>query len=152
MAPRPAQRSQPSQDRPENAPAPLPEQRAEASVGDLIGDITSDLSRLVRNELELAKTEVKEEAGKAGKAAGLYGGAGYAAGLALLLGSLAAVYGLRHLIDLAWAALIVTAVWAVIGSALYAAGRRRMRAVQLTPERSLDSLKEDAKWARHPTG
>lgn len=134
-----------------SAPAAPAARDGEASVGDLISDIAGDLSRLVRDEVALAKAEVKEEAGKAGRAASLYGGAGYAAGLALLLGSLAAVYGLRHVVDLAWAALIITGVWALIGAVLYAVGRRRMRGVRLTPERSLESLKEDAKWARHPT-
>ncbi|GAA2248117.1 hypothetical protein GCM10010145_14160 [Streptomyces ruber] len=148
--PTPSQSQSRQQDTP--PPASSPRHGAEASIGDLIGDIGNDLSRLLRNEVELAKAELKEEGRKAGKVAGLYGGAGYAAGLALLLGSLAAVYGLRHVIDLAWAALILAAVWAVVGAAAYAAGRRRMRSVQLTPERSLESLKEDATWARHPTG
>lgn len=122
-----------------------------ASVGELIGEVTSDLTRLVRNEFQLAKAELKEEGAKAGKAAGLYGGAGYAAGLTLLLASLAAVYGLAHLIDPAWAALVVAAVWAVAGAVLYTVGRKRMRSVQPTPERARDSLREDVKWARHPT-
>ncbi|MBZ4016275.1 hypothetical protein CCS38_11085 [Streptomyces purpurogeneiscleroticus] len=120
-------------------------------MGELISDVTSDLTRLVRNEFALAKAELKEEGRKAGRAAGMYGSAGYAAGLTLLLASLAAVYGLAHVIDLAWAALVMAAVWAVVGAALYAAGRRRMRSVQPTPERAKDSLREDVKWARHPT-
>ncbi|MCF3124508.1 phage holin family protein [Streptomyces silaceus] len=125
--------------------------RDDASVGQLLGDLTGDLARLFRDEVELAKAEVKEEAAKAGKAAGLYGGAAYAVGLAVLLASLAAVFGLRHVMDIAWAALVVTAVWAVIGAVLHAMGRTRMRTVQPTPERAVDSLKKDAKWARHPT-
>ncbi|WP_320778457.1 phage holin family protein [Streptomyces sp. CRN 30] len=147
------ERPEPARARPQDPspPASAPEHGGEASIGDLIGDISSDLTRLVRNEVELAKAEVKEEGRKAGKVAGLYGGAGYAAGLALLLASFAAVYGLRHLVDQAWAALILAVVWAVTGAVLYAAGRRHLRSVQLTPERSLESLKEDAKWARHPT-
>lgn len=124
----------------------------EASVGALVGEVTHDLTRLVRTEVELAKAELKEQGRPAGQAAGLYGGSGYATGLALALASLAAVFGLDHVMDRAWAALIVAAVWAVVGAVLYATGRRRMRSVRLTPERSLDSLKEDAKWARHPTG
>ncbi|MGW5737163.1 MULTISPECIES: phage holin family protein [Streptomyces] len=136
---------------PDTAGAPGAPDVSDMSVGELIGDLTGDLSRLFRDEVELAKAELKEEAAKAGKAAGLYGGAGYAAGLAVLLASLAAVFGLRHVIDLAWAALVVTAVWAVIGAALHSAGRKRMRTVRPTPERAVESLKEDAKWARHPT-
>ncbi|WP_258053048.1 phage holin family protein [Streptomyces sp. Ru73] len=123
----------------------------DTSVGDLIGEVAGDLTRLVRNEIDLAKAEVKEEGRKAGKAAALFGGAGYAVGLALLLASFAAVYGLAHVIGNAWAALVVAAVWAVAGAVLQAAGRKRMGTVQPTPERSRESLREDVKWARHPT-
>ena len=49
-----------------------------ASVGDLVGSITKDLSTLMRQELDLAKAEVKQEAIKSGKAAGMYGMAGFA--------------------------------------------------------------------------
>ncbi|MEU3460465.1 phage holin family protein [Streptomyces sp. NPDC006733] len=122
-----------------------------ASVGQLVSDITSDLSKLVHEEIELAKVEVKQETARAGKAAGLLGGAGYAGHLALLLGSLTAILALNHVMDLAWAALLVTAVWTVAGTALFAGGRKKMRSVQLKPERSIDSLKEDAQWTRHPT-
>ncbi|MEK8174541.1 phage holin family protein [Streptomyces sp. M19] len=100
--------------------------------------------------MALAKAEFKEEATKTGKAAALYGGAALGATLALLLGSLAAVYGLAHVMDDAWAALVIAAVWAVVGTVLYAAGRSRMRAVRPAPERSIESLKEDVKWAAHP--
>ena len=45
------------------------------SLGEIVGDIATDLSDMVRSELELAKTEAKQEAAKAGKSAGLFGGA-----------------------------------------------------------------------------
>ncbi|MFC6063249.1 phage holin family protein [Streptomyces ochraceiscleroticus] len=145
----------PAEPRPESETGgtgpPTTERDASSSVGELISDVTSDLARLVGNEFALAKAELKEEGREAGRAAGMYGGAGYAAGLALLLASLAAVYGLAHVIGLAWAALVMAAVWAVAGAALYAVGRKRMRSVQPTPERAKDSLREDVKWARHPT-
>ncbi|QNE73487.1 phage holin family protein [Streptomyces finlayi] len=124
---------------------------ADPSVGELVGAISEDLSRLVRAEMELAKTEIKQETAKAGKAAGMLGGAGYAGHLVLLLGSLAAVFGLAHLVDIAWAALIVTAFWALVGAVLFMRGRKQLRAVRVTPERTVESLKEDAQWARNPT-
>ncbi|WP_249402073.1 MULTISPECIES: phage holin family protein [unclassified Streptomyces] len=139
----------PHTDRP---PATRQDPAPDASIGDLVGEITTDLTHLVRTEVDLAKAELKEQGGQAGQAAGLYGGSGYATGLALALASLAAVFGLDHVMDRAWAALIVAAVWAVVGAVLYVTGRKRMHAVRLTPERSIDSLKEDATWARHPTG
>ncbi|MEU1087951.1 phage holin family protein [Streptomyces sp. NPDC005892] len=124
---------------------------ADPSIGELVGEISEDLTRLVRSEIELAKAEIKQEATRAGKAAGMLAGSGYAGHLVLLLGSLAAIFGLAHLVDLAWAALIVTAIWAVVAAVLLVNGRKRMRAVQVKPERTTEALKEDAQWARNRT-
>ncbi|GHE27945.1 hypothetical protein GCM10018781_80530 [Kitasatospora indigofera] len=126
-------------------------QSQDDSLGDLIGEITTDLSRLVRDELDLAKAEIKQEASKAGKASGMLAGAGYAGHLVLVLGSLMLVFALGNMMNLAWAALIVTALWAVVGAVLYRKGRTRLRDVHLKPEQTLQTLKEDATWARHPT-
>lgn len=126
-----------------------PEQ--DRSVGELLSRITSDLQVLFRQEVELAKAEVKEEGTKAGKAAGMYGGAGFAGYMVLLFLSLAVVYGLSNVMDAGWAALIVAALWAVAAAVLYQKGRARMRTVSPKPERTVETLKEDAEWARHPT-
>ncbi|MEW2586934.1 phage holin family protein [Streptomyces virginiae] len=123
----------------------------EPSLGDLIGEIGQDLSQLVRDEIELAKAEIKQESTKAGKAVGMLGGAGYAGHAVLLFGSLTVVFALANVMDPAWAALIVTALWAVVGGVLYAMGRKRLRTVNLKPEQTVATLKEDARWARHPT-
>ncbi|OUD02139.1 phage holin family protein [Streptomyces swartbergensis] len=123
----------------------------ESSVGELLSDVTSDVQSLFRQEVELAKAEVKEEATKAGKAAGMYGGAGFAGYMVLLFLSLAAVLGLANVMDEVWAALIVTAVWAVIAAVLYQRGRTRMRTVNPKPEQTVETMKENAQWARHPT-
>jgi uncharacterized membrane protein YqjE len=123
----------------------------EQSLGDLVSEISSDLSDLVRSEIELAKAEVKQESLKAGKAAGMLAGAGYAAHLTLVLASLTLVFALDNVMDLAWAALIVTALWAVGAAVLYANGRKRLRAVRPKPEQTVETLKEDARWARNPT-
>lgn len=121
------------------------------SVGELLSAVTSDVQTLFRQEVELAKTEIREEATKAGKAAGMFGGAGFAGYMVALFLSLAAVFGLSNVMDAAWAALIITAVWAAIAAVLYAMGRTRMREVSPKPEQTVETLKEDAQWARHPT-
>ncbi|AWT47291.1 MULTISPECIES: phage holin family protein [Streptomyces] len=121
------------------------------SVGQLLSQVTSDLQTLFRQELELAKAEVRQEATKAGKAAGMYGGAGFAGYMVLLFLSLAAVLGLANVMDGGWAALIVTAVWAVVAAVLYTRGRAQMRAVSPKPEQTVETMKENAQWARHPT-
>ncbi|GAB2896511.1 phage holin family protein [Streptomyces deserti] len=121
------------------------------SAGELLSAVTSDLQTLFRQEVELAKTEIREEGAKAGKAAGLYGGAGFGGYMVALFLSLAAVFGLANVMDAGWAALIVAAVWAVIAAVLYVMGRSRMREVSPKPEQTVQTLKEDAQWARHPT-
>lgn len=113
-----------------------------ASVGELVGSITKDLSTLLRQELDLAKAEVKEEAMKSGKAAGMYGAAGFAGYMVLLFASIAGWWGLANVMDEGWAALIVTAVWAVIGAVTYSAGRRQFREVHPKPERTVATVKE----------
>ncbi|MFE9933647.1 phage holin family protein [Streptomyces sp. NPDC005533] len=130
---------------------PSPATATEPSLGELVGEISQDLSQLVRDEIELAKAEMKQESTKAGKAVGMLGGAGYAGHVALLFGSLAVVFALANVMDPAWSALIVTAMWAVVGGVLYAKGRERLRTVNLKPEQTMDTLKEDARWVRHLT-
>ncbi len=126
-----------------------PEPRSE-SVGDVIGEIAEDLTGLVRDEINLAKAELKEEAAKAGKAGGMLAGAGYAGHLLVLFVSLTVMFALAHVVDIAWAALIVTALWAAVAAVLYVLGRKRLKDVNLKPERTVETLKEDAAWARHP--
>lgn len=124
----------------------------ETTIGELIGDISTDLSDLFRKEVELAKVELRAEAAKAGKAAGMLGVAGFAGYLAVVLLSFAAVFGLATVMDMGWAALIVAVVWAVAGAALFVAGRNRLKTVAPMPRRTVDTLKEDAQWLKNPTG
>ena len=128
------------------------EQVADASLGELIGNISNDLSQLFRQEVELAKAELKQEASKAGKAAGMLGGAGFAAYLAVVLLSFALVFALSNVMDPGWAALIVAVIWAIIGAVLYANGRKKLKDVDPVPRRTVDTIKEDAQWLKNPTG
>jgi hypothetical protein len=121
-----------------------------ASAGQLLGEITADLSTLLRKEVELARAEIAAEAAKAGKGAGLLGGAGYAAHMLALFGSLALVFGIGEATGLGWAALIVTGLWAVVAGVLAKAGRKTLSSMSPKPERTVESLKEDAQWVRHP--
>jgi hypothetical protein len=97
---------------------------------------------MMRQELELAKAEVKQEITKSGKAAAMLGGAGFAGYMVLLFASIAVWWGLANVMDQGWAALIVTALWAVIGAVLYTAGRRRMQEINPKPERTVETVKE----------
>ncbi|MGC5039090.1 phage holin family protein [Streptomyces sp. DT190] len=132
--------------------APKHRGQEDSSMGELLSTVTSDVQHLLHQEVELAKAEIREEATKAGKAAGMFGGAGFAGYMVAVLLTLAAMFGLANVMDLAWAALIVTALWAVIGLVLYRRGRTQMRTVSPKPEQTMETLKEDMRWARHPTG
>jgi hypothetical protein len=112
------------------------------SVGSLISEVTNDLSTLMRQEMDLAKAEIKEEVTKTGKAAGMLGGAGFAGYMLALFLSIAAWWGLANVMDEAWAALIVAVVWGVIAAVLFVSGRSKMREVNPKPERTVSTLKE----------
>jgi len=120
-------------------------------IGQLIGDIADDMSRLFRQEVALAKAEAKQEAGKAGRAAGMFAGAGVAGLMVVTLVSLALMFALAELMPIGWAAFLVAVVWAAAGAALYATGRRRLREVAPLPQ-TTETLKENAEWLRNPTG
>jgi len=113
-----------------------------ASVGELLGNVTRDLTTLLRQEIELAKVEIKVEAKKAGKATGMLGGAGLAGYMVLLFLSFALWWGLANVMDQGWAALLVAVLWAVIGGVLYAVGRGRLRELNPTPERTVETMKQ----------
>lgn len=113
-----------------------------ASVGELIGEVSRDMSTLMRQELALAKAEVKQEAVKAARAGGMLGAAGFAGYMVLLFASIAAWWGLAEVMPSGWAALIVTAIWAVTGAVLFVVGRQRMREVNPTPERTVQTVSE----------
>ncbi|QYC44137.1 hypothetical protein Nocox_32830 [Nonomuraea coxensis DSM 45129] len=120
----------------------------EPTLGQLIGQIGEDISKLFRQEVALAKAEIRQEATKAGKAGGLLGGAGFAGAMTALLLTLAVMFGLGNVMDLGWAAFIVAVIWAVAAGVLYTTGRNRMREVEPKPEQTIETLKEDAQWAR----
>lgn len=112
------------------------------SVGELLGEVTQNLSTLMRQEVELAKAEIKTEVAKAGKGAGMLGGAGFAGYMVIMFFSFAAWWGLANEIDIGLAALIVGLVWVVIGAVLFVMGRSTLRTVNPTPERTIDTAKQ----------
>src|SRR3954468_10984985 len=112
------------------------------SVGQLLGEVSKDLSTLMRQELELAKAELKVEAKKAGQGAGMFGAAGFAGYMVLMFLSFALWWALENLMDAGLAALIVAVIWAVIGAVAYTLGRKKFREVNPKPERTVDTLQQ----------
>ena len=116
------------------------EQR-DASIGDLVSDVAADISLLMRQEMELAKVELRESATQAGQAAGMFSGAAIAGHLALLFLSVAAWWGLGQAMDnLGWSAVVVALVWAVVAALLTSTARNRMKKVTGLP-RTVDTAK-----------
>jgi hypothetical protein len=102
-----------------------------SSIGALIGDVATDLSNLMRQEVALAKAEARESATRAGKGAGLLGGAGAAAFYAVLFLSVALWWALGDLLDsLGWSAVVVAVLWAVVAAILASMGRKKLKEVQ----------------------
>ncbi|GAB2736516.1 phage holin family protein [Amycolatopsis magusensis] len=122
-------------------PPPKPDV-SDVSVGELMSNVMRDLSTLVRQEVTLAKAELKTEAAKAGKGAGLLSGAGLAGYMVLLFLSLALWWALANVMDQGWAALIVAGLWAVAGGVLLATGRRELRRVKPKPEQTVETLQQ----------
>ena len=121
---------------------PAPEERAgTTSLGDLLGEVTSDISTLFRQEVELAKAELTVSAKKAGKGAGMFGGAGLTGLFALLFLSLATMWGLGSLIGYGWSSLIIAVVYAVVALVLFLRGRKELKEIQGAPK-TVDSLKK----------
>lgn len=105
------------------------------SIGALVSDISADLSTLMRQEVALAKAEVKESATRAGKGAGMLGGAGYAGHFVVLFLSLALWMGLADLIDnLGWAAVIVAVLWGIVAAVLALMGRNQLKNIEGIPQ------------------
>ena len=119
------------------------------SVQDVLQDIVGNLQQIMRYEFRLAKTEIKEQATKAARptatlAVGLALGF-YATGFLLL----AAVYGLSMVVAGWEAALLVGAVLAIAAAAIVSSSSKKLKRVNLAPDKTASSLEEDAEWAKH---
>jgi len=126
---------------PANLGPPAPDAVADRSLGDLIGEVTEDLSTLVRQELELAKAELQQSAARAGKGAGMLGGAAVAGYFVLLFASVALWWAIGAATGLGWSAVVVAVIWGIIGAVLATAGRKSLRSVRGLPK-TADTVKK----------
>ena len=123
-------------------------ERGERTLPEVLQGIVGNVQEIIRSEVRLAKTEVKEEVEKAKQPAGLIG-AGlflslYAVGFILL----AIVYGLAFVMAAWMAALIVGLALAVFAAIFISAGKKKMKQVNAVPQRTAESLKENMEWAK----
>jgi len=138
--------------------AGMPELRQqERSIGELFGQLTQDMTLLVRQEVQLARTEMTEKLSKLTTnliSVGAGGFVAYLGGLALMAALILAIRDLAN-ISLAWSALIVGAVLAIVGYVMLQRGLKELKEVELAPRRSVEnikddvqSIKDDVQWAK----
>ena len=130
---------------------PYPLQEPDKSLGDLIGELTSEFSALVSTHIDLAKVEIKQDVKAAGKAGVMFGGAGVAALLALIMVSSAAAWGLAEFMAVGWAFLIVGAVWAIATAVLAMSGKKQVDDMDPGPQQTIQEIKEDQQWIKNQT-
>lgn len=112
------------------------------SVGELLGDITTDLTTLLRQEVELAKAEVRQSADHAKAGGAMLGVAAVAALLMLIFLSTAAWWALGELIGRGWSALVVAVVWGIVAAVTASVGRKRLANVSPVAPRTVDTTTE----------
>lgn len=105
-----------------------------SSLGDLLGEVTRDMSTLMRQEVELAKVELKQSATRAGKGSGMLAGAGVAGHFVLLFLSLALWWALGNVMGLGWSAVVLAAIWGIVAAVLAARGRKELNAIKGLPQ------------------
>lgn len=118
-----------------------------AGLGTIVGEIVADLQDVVRGEVQLAKTELKEDATSAGRGLAFIAGGAIVLVVGFSYLMLAVTYVLHKAMQLWIAAGIVGIVLLIIGALVAMAGKHTLSATNLAPQQTIDSLKEDQEWA-----
>ena len=126
---------------PEAPPTAARAKAETASLGDLLGDVTRDMSTLMRQEVELAKVELKQSATRAGKGSGMLAGAGVAGHFVLVFLSVALWWALGDLMGLGWSAVVVAVIWGIVAAVLASKGRKELKAIKGLPQ-TAETLQE----------
>lgn len=117
------------------------------SLGDSVMGIIKDVQNVIRGEVLLAKTEIKEEATQMGKGAGMIGAGVFFALIGFIFLMLALTYVINQWLELWLSALIVGAALVIIAAILAMSGKNQIQSASLKPEQTIESLKEDQQWA-----
>lgn len=122
-------------------------QHEDRSIGEIVSDVLGNASTLIRQEIELAKAEVKDSASKAGKGAGMLTGAGVAVHLMLISLTLTVWWAIGVALSdsvlpaLGWSGLIVTVVWLLIAVVLGLLGKSELSKIKGVPQ-TQDTVKK----------
>jgi hypothetical protein len=127
----------------------MTEQRDDRSLGQLFGDLSRQLTTLVRQEIDLARAETTAKVTTAGRDAAMIGAGGAVAyaGALVLLGAVVLIL-IRLGLDAWLAALIVGLIAVAVGAVRVDQGRKRLQNVDVVPERAIDTAREEAEWAK----
>lgn len=122
------------------------------STAELVKRLSQQASALVRQEIQLAKTEVREKTAEASTGVGALAAAAVAGMLALGAFTAFLILALDGAMPAWAAALCVTVLWVLAGTGLALYGRQQLREMETpVPEKTLETLKEDIEWLKHPT-
>ncbi|MDR7081796.1 hypothetical protein J2X01_001077 [Arthrobacter ginsengisoli] len=105
-----------------------------SSLGDLLAEVTRDMSTLMRQEVELAKVELKQSATRAGKGSGMLAGASVAGHFVLLFLSLGLWWALGYVMGLGWSAVVIAVIWGIVAAILATLGRKELNAIKGMPQ------------------
>lgn len=130
------------------SPDPTQPLEADRSLGELLARLGDDFGNLVSTQVELAKIEIREEASRAGKAAGMLSAGAAVGWAAVLILSVAVALGLAEVMPEGWAFAIVGAVHAAIAAVLLLKGRDQLQSVTPVAPVTKETIKEDVEWAR----
>jgi hypothetical protein len=135
----------------------MPELRQERSIGELFGQLSQDMTLLVRQEVQLARTEMTDKISRVAAnlvSIGAGGFVAYMGGLALMAALILAIRDLAN-ISLAWSALIMGVIMAIIGYVMLQRGLKELKSAELAPRRTVEniredvqSIKDDVQWAK----
>jgi uncharacterized membrane protein YqjE len=121
------------------------------SIADVLQDIVANVQTIIRAEIRLAKTEVKEEITKARAAAGMMAGGAVAALFTIWLLLLTVFFALATVMPFWAAALVLLVVMAIVTAILLTAGRKRLKTVNTKPEKTIETMKENVQWVKTQT-
>lgn len=126
-------------------------QRDERSIGELFAELANETSTLVRQEVQLAKTEITQKVTSAGKDAGMIGAGGALAYAGLLAVIAAIIIGLGQLIPMWASALVVGLVVIGVGYLLIQSGLSALKRIDPTPRETIETIKEDVDMVKEQT-
>lgn len=122
--------------------------RQEPSLGELFSDLSQETSTLIRQEVQLAKTEITRKATKAGREIAFVAAGGFIAYAGFLALIAAAIFGVAEFIPLWLSALIIGIIVAGVGYLLLQKGISGLKQLNPAPRRTIETLKEDKEWLK----